>query len=342
MVDKTIKKLDKTRLRAVYAALTANIVIAIVKWVTALMSDSAALLSEAFHSSADSINSIVLLIGIWSARKPPDDEHPYGYGKDTYFWSLMAAIFMLGVISTGSVFTGYQKVVEGDKIENFTYAYIGLVISLAFEAVAVYYATHSLLVGLSTQLNRKVKLREIFYAFRVSETPSVKLVFVEDLMAFTGALVALIAIMLVNFTGIHAIDGYGAMVIGIMLGIMALVLANENRGKLIGTSAPDRIEEDIYLAAMNDPPVREVADLKTMVIGPNRLLVHMTIELDPDTQVDEMDDITADLERKIIKKVPQVTDCFIEVIADEDPTEPGEDLDEDIIIEDSKPGDKFE
>jgi divalent metal cation (Fe/Co/Zn/Cd) transporter len=103
-----------------------------------------------------------------------------------------------------------------------------------------------------------------------------------------------------------------------MLGGLAILLAIENRKKLIGASAPDTLGKDIYIKTKNYPPIRDIVDIKTLVMGPNKVIAHMKIELNPKIPVNKMDDITAGLERMIIKKMPQVTDCYIEVVADKD------------------------
>jgi len=302
---------EKIAEKAVWIALSANLTIMAVKGISGYMSGSTALISETLHSLADSLNSAFLLFGMWSAKKPPDMEHPYGYGKDAYFWSLIAAIFMIGVISTGSIFLGYHKVTSSEEMEDINIAIYGLIISLVLEGVALYYAVRGL-------RGAHRKNGGIVSAFREADAPLTKLVFIEDSLAFTGVLIALVSVGAVYITGIHAIDGVAAIIIGFVLAALAIMLAKENREKLIGASGGAELEKEIYKSAMNFPPVRDVADLTTMLVGPNKLIAHMTIELDPGTSVEKVDDITRDLERKIIKDVPEVANCYIEVIADED------------------------
>jgi cation diffusion facilitator family transporter len=318
MSKTSIKDLEKYRSRAIYAALTANVCIAVLKWLTFLMSGSTAVYSEALHSSADTFNSIFLLIGVWSSSKPADNEHPYGYGKDAYFWALIASIFMLGVISTSSVTTGYESAVQGKAIGNETLAIIGLLVSILLESIAVYIALTGLIRSVSLQTGKPATYRHLIQAFHKAESPALKLVMLEDSLSLGGALIALVAVLLVKTLGIHSIDGIGALLIGLLLGGMAIILGYENRSKLIGASATDDIERNIYVTAMNYPPVRDIVDMKTMVMGPNKVIAHLKIELDPNISVAKMDKITVKLEKLIIKQVPQVTDCFIEVAADKD------------------------
>jgi cation diffusion facilitator family transporter len=325
MAETELQRLDKYRSRAVYAALTANVCIAFIKWLSYYMSGSTAVFSEALHSSADSVNSVFLLIGIWSSSKPPDNKHPYGYGKDAYFWALIASIFMLGVISTTSVTQGYESAVHGKRITNDVLAMLGLLVSILLESIAVSVALSGLIGSVSVQSGRPTSYRHIVAAFHKAESPALKLVMLEDALSLGGAIIAFVAVLLVRLIGIHSIDGIGAMIIGFGLGGMAMVLAYENRSKLIGASATDDIERSIYVTTMNYPPVRDIVDMKTMVMGPNRVIAHLRIELDPTISVAKMDKMTVKLEKLIIKNVPQVTDCFIEVIADKDDLEHGYD-----------------
>jgi len=318
MAKTTLQDLEKYRSRAVYAALTANVCIAVLKWLTFFMSGSTAVYSEALHSSADIFNSVFLLIGVWSSRKPADNEHPYGYGKDAYFWALIASIFMLGVISTSSITTGYQSAVQGKPIGNEMMAIVGLLVSILLESIAVSIALSGLLRSVSLQTGKPATYRHMVQAFHKTDSPALKLVMLEDTLSLGGALIALVAVLLVKFVGIHSIDGIGALLIGFLLGGMAIILGYENRSKLIGASATDDIERNIYVTAMNYPPVRDIVDMKTMVMGPNRVIAHLKIELDPNISVAKMDKMTVKLEKLIIKQVPQVTDCFIEVAADKD------------------------
>jgi len=313
-----IKLLDKARERAVWIALSANVSMAVVKLVSAHYSSSRVLTSEGLHSVADIVNSVMLLIGLWSARKPADDTHPYGYGKDSYFWSFMAAVFMLGVISTGSMALGYERIINPSDTLDLRIALAGLGIAIIVESIAVSFAVYALLAGATITLKRKAGIMDLGRAFRETDNPTAKLVFVEDLMALIGAIIAIVFIWLAGYSGSSFYDGIGAIIIGVMLGILALLIAIENRDKLIGESASETITKDIERAAMNCPPVRGIAELKTMVIGPNQILVNLTVELDPDLDIEEMDALTAELERNICKAVPQVKELFIEVIADRD------------------------
>lgn len=308
--------MNPTPNRVVLIALICNLSIAITKSFGALLSGSASLFSETLHSFADSVNSIFLLVGIQRSAKPADKHHPFGYGKAIYFWSLITAIFMLGFVSMGSIARGYRQITEPRSLENFQIATAVLLVSFLLESVAVYFAARSVLSGVKGI--KLVSARHLFIGLRQSNDPAIKLVFVEDLCSFTGVGIALCAVLLAGYTGNLAIDGYGAIAIGAMLGILAVFLANENREKLLGVSADPIVEKKIHLIAKLDPKIRDVIGLKTMRMGTNKVFVYMTVELEPAMRIEEADDVTAGVEKRIKSEIPEVVDCFIEVIADED------------------------
>jgi cation diffusion facilitator family transporter len=262
------------------------------------------------------VNSVFLIVGINRSAKPPDKHHPFGYGKAIYFWSLITAIFMLGFVSMGSITRGYRQITEHRALENFQIAIAVLLVSFFLESVAVYFAARGVLSSVKDV--KFVSARHLFVGLRQANDPAIKLVFIEDLCSFIGVGIALCAVSLAGYTGNLAIDGYGAIAIGAMLGILAIFLANENREKLLGVSADPIIEKKIHRLVKLDPKIGDVIGLKTMRMGTDKVLVYMTVELEPKMRIEEADDVTAGVEKRIKKEIPEVVDCFIEVIADED------------------------
>jgi len=302
--------------RPVRIAFAANLSILAVKAASAYVTGSAALFSETLHSLADSMNSILLIIGLQLATRPPDRRHPFGYGKETYFWSFVAAVFMLGVISVSSIFRGYEQVVHSRAIENIDVAIFSLVICIALEAIAVSFAVQ----GLTRCANQVagVCTRNPFKAFFNVHDPTLKLIFVEDFTALVGVLIALGAIGAVHQTGNQVIDGYASMTIGLVLGVLAVFLARENREKLIGLAADEGTERKISNIAMSHPGIKDVLSVKTMFMGTNKIIVHLVVEFEPDIRLDKLDDLMQGVEKRIKEQVPGVLDCFIEPIADMD------------------------
>ncbi len=311
--------IDRLRFQALIAALATNLVVAILKAVAAYLSGSTAVLASVLQSASDSVNSVLLLVGFFSAMKPPDDRHPYGYGKDAYFWSLVAALIALGVVASASVNEGIDELLHPSPDAAFveTLAFLG--VAMGVECIAVAVAIRSVWADPGLLSFRRGGGTGFLGELRAVESPTVKLVLIEDTMALIGIVVAFLAVLIAKVTGIGYIDGIGAIVTGALLGILALTLAREFRSKLIGTAADPRVERAIRRVAFREPPVRDVADLRTMVMGADRVLAHLIIELDRKTPVERVGPITAALARNIAREVPQVAETFIEVIADEDP-----------------------
>ncbi|MEM2869770.1 MAG: cation diffusion facilitator family transporter [Thermoplasmata archaeon] len=302
--------------RPVRVALAANLGIFVVKAVSAWLTGSAVLFSETLHSLADSTNSIFLMTGLYLASRPPDREHPFGYGKEVFFWSFVAAMFMLGVISVSSIYRGYEQIANTQDIKHIEFAIASLVAAAALECVAVAYAVQGLTKCASETTG--IRMRNPFKAFFNVHEPTLKLIFVEDFTALLGVCIALGAIATVHGSGLNYIDGYAAVVIGVTLGVFAIFLARENREKLIGSAADEGTEKRIAALAKMEQGIRDVLSVKTMFMGANRIIVHLWVELDPDIPLERLDDLMMRVETRIKRNIPGVIDCFIEPVADMD------------------------
>ncbi len=302
--------------RPVRIALAANLGIFAVKGASAYLTGSAVLFSEALHSLADTTNSVFLIIGLQLALRPPDRRHPFGYGKEVFFWSFMAAMFMFGVISVSSIYRGYEQVVATRDLEYIELAFASLIVAAVLEVIAVSFAVQGL-TRCAKQI-AGIRTRNPFKAFFRVNDPTLKLIFVEDFIGLVSVLIALSAISIVSFSGAHTIDGYGAVIIGLVLGVLAIFLARENRDKLIGAAADEGTERRIAAMAKMEPGIKDVLSIKTMFMGANNIIVHLWVELDPDIKLERLDDLIMNVENRIKKNVPSVVDCFIEPVADMD------------------------
>jgi len=302
--------------RPVRIAFAANIGIFIVKAASAWMTGSAALFSETLHSLADSLNSVFLILGIYLASRPADRTHPFGYGREVYFWSFVAAVFMLGIVSVGSISRGYDQITHEQEVVNLNIALAALAISLVMEATAVSFAVQ----GLTRCANQMggVCTRNPFKAFRAVNDPTLKLIFVEDTVAMFGVGIALVFLFVAGQTNLHVLDGYASIIIGVVLGVLAIFLAKENREKLIGAAADEVTEQRIADLARTEPGIKAVLSVKTMFMGSNRMIVHLMVELDPQIRLEKLDDLMQNVEKRIKREVPTVLDCFIEPVADMD------------------------
>jgi len=298
--------------RVILIAFACNVLIFAIKAISAWLSGSSAIFSETLHSLADSMNSVVLLIGIRRAALPPNKQHPFGYTRAIYFWSFLGAVFMFMAIATGSVYRGYQQVMDPSEIRYRTLSFLTILASMAFEGVAVIFAVTGLLNSTSSLKGEGLGL---FKRFKLCKDPAIKQIFVEDFLSLAGVVLAFVGLVFIDIFGINALDGYTGIAIGLIIGILAIYLMNENRKKLLGESASPEMEVLIRKTAMQDSRVKNVLSLKTLQVGTNKVMAYMVVELDPHLEVEYVDDITYKLEKRITAKTPDVVDCFIEVIA---------------------------
>lgn len=309
--------MDVSGYRAVWIALFANFAIFSTKAIAAWIGNSAAMFSEALHSLSDLVNSIFLLIGMKLACRPADMEHPFGYGKEVYFWSFIASVFMFGVTSMGSLTRGYQQVVNPHPIAAIELIIIALALAVLFEIYAVRAAMKAVLIDVGEQVKGlKIIPASIKNIDKVAN-PAVKFVFFEDMAALAGVIIALLAVLISEVTGNILYDGIASIIIGLMLGTLAVMLAYENRDMIVGRAAHPNIIRRIGDVAMGVSGVTDVKEIKTMYIGCNALLVNMTIETMPKLNIEYADDVVAEVEKKIIKKLSVVKEINIEVIADD-------------------------
>lgn len=307
----------KSSNKAVWIALIANMLIFIVKIISSKIANSTAMFSEALHSLADLFNSFFLLLGLKLSTRPPDEEHPFGYGKEVYFWSFVAAIFMLGVTSTGSITKGYRQIVEDIPLTNYIIPLTALVVSILFEIVAVYFAIQGVIKDTNCEVKGWRMIPASFKVIKEVSNPAVKFVFFEDIAALSGVVLAFIALSIAGLTDLHILDGIASILIGVILGILALLLALENREMIIGKSAQERVEQEIGDLAMRVSRVRDIHSLKTMYLGPRNLLVNMEIEVNPYMTVDQSDEVIEEVENVIRENQPMAQHFSIEVLADE-------------------------
>lgn len=313
--------------KAVWKALLANLGIAAIKLVCWYISKSSAMLSESIHSATDGFNSVCLLVGLERCSRPADRFHPFGYGLEANIWALFASLLML--IGTGiSLFTGFDHLFHGNAElgnlidKHYVIIAITLLGSILFEVWAV--TSASIAVLEEAEVKYKNQLDAVIQSFthiNAIKSPTTKFVWFEDTAALIGVIIAFIALTLSKFfipiAFIYIPDAIASILIGLILLFLALYLLTNNVNALTGASAKPHTEEMIRKIANNINGVSQVHDLKTMDMGPSGLIVNMEIEVDPETQVKDADDIAEKLERKIREKISNIAHVTIEVQADE-------------------------
>lgn len=281
-----------------------NGAIAITKFVMASVSGSTAMLAEALHSLADTGNQGLLLVGIRLARRPPDVEHPFGYGKERFFWAFVVAMTMFIVGSVVSIWQGVSRVISPHEIEHATLSYVVLGISALFEAYPWILAFR--------QLRGSFRTKGLLRTIRESKSPSLVTVFLEDTAAMIGLGIAAAGILVSQVTGNTLFDGVASILIGIMLFLVASLLAYETKSLLIGESVLPEDYDSIRRAVLSVPQVDRILELLTMHLGPDDVLVNINVLFKDDLTTDDLERAVDEIEQAIRAVLPAAKRIFIE------------------------------
>jgi cation diffusion facilitator family transporter len=295
---------------AVIAALVANALITILKFTAAVITGSSGMMAESLHSLADTTNQVFLLLGLRFYKRPASKKHPFGYGKERFFWSFIAAIFIFGVGATYALHEGYTKLRHPHAPEHLAWAYWVLGISFLLEAASIVVAIRQ---EVQEAHHEGLTFREYL---RESKDPTAKTVIFEDSAALIGIVVAAVGIYLTDhqvWPGSGAYwDGLASMVIGGVLAIVAFVLARTSRGLLLGEAATPKSVAAIRKAIKSHPNVCEVVELLTMHLAPKQILVNAHINLRNDLTTDEIERTIGEIEASIKSAEPKVYNIFLE------------------------------
>jgi cation diffusion facilitator family transporter len=295
---------------AVLGALFANGLITILKFIAALMTGSSGMMAETLHSLADTTNQVFLLLGLRFYKRPPSEKHPFGYGKERFFWSFIAAIFIFGVGATYAIYEGIQKLTHPHPPENLNWAYWVLGISFVLEMGSI---------GLALYQEIKEAHHEgltFMQYLRESKDPTAKTVLFEDSAALLGIVIAAVGLYLTE----HQVepghgaywDGLASILIGVVLAIVAFVLARTSRGLLLGEAATPKSVSAITEAVKSHPNVNDVVELLTMHLAPKQILVNAHIHLKHHLSNTEIVRTVAEIEKKIKEAEPKVDMIFLE------------------------------
>lgn len=290
--------------KAVIAALVGNGLIAITKFVAAVMTGSSAILAEAFHSVVDTGNQGLLLFGMRRARLPPDADFPYGHGKEVYFWAFVVAILIFAVGSGVSLYEGIHHLQHPEPVRNVYINYIVLALAFVFEAVATSVAFR--------EFRRRKGDTGYLRAVRRSKDPTLFTVLFEDSAALLGLVTAFVGIFLSSTTGNPVWDGLASVVIGIILASVAAWLAYECKGLLIGESARSEIVEEIRSLATAEDGIAAVQRLMTLHMGPGRILVNLSVDFEDARSAGELEAAVSRIERRVKDAFPDVRWVFVE------------------------------
>ncbi|BAY21366.1 cation diffusion facilitator family transporter [Calothrix sp. NIES-2100] len=290
--------------KTIFAAMAANLAIAISKFIAAAITGSSAMISEGIHSVVDTGDQLLLLLGIRMSQKPADDRHPFGYGQELYFWTLIVAILIFAIGGGMSIYEGITHLIHPSPLEDPMWNYIVLGIAILCEG-------YSWTVALKEFLPTKGK-QNFWQAIKDSKDPIVFTVLFEDSAAILGLFVALIGIFLGHLFNNVYFDGIASIIIGIILAIVAVLLARESKGLLVGESASSETIADIRSVSKTEPGVQEVIRVLTMQLAPQEVLLNLEIRFTKNLTGEEIALTVERLEAKLSLKHPEIKQIFIE------------------------------
>lgn len=290
--------------KTIYAAMAANFAIAIIKFIAASFTGSSAMLSEGIHSVVDTGNELLLLLGLRLSKKPADDSHPFGYGQELYFWTLIVALFIFAIGGGMSIYEGIDHLRNPEPLTDPRWNYAVLGLAAIFEGYSWNIALQQFLAS---------KNEDSFWtAIRDSKDPIVFTVLFEDTAALIGLLVAFIGVFSGHLLGNVYLDGVASIIIGVILCGVAILLASESKGLLIGEGATAETVASIRKITSSDPAVDKVVKVLTLHFGPQEILLNLEIKFVQDLETEELAIAVERLENSISSQHCEIQNIFIE------------------------------
>lgn len=302
--------MEKSSSRLVlYSAIAANLAIAVTKFVAGLWSGSSAMFAEAIHSAVDTGDGVLLLVGTRLSQRPPDESHPFGYGKDLYFWTLIVGILIFSVggglsLYEGIHHLGLERELAGWKMN------LGVIgAAMVFEGGSFWFAVRRFREYLSAH----PEADGVFDAIHTSKDPTAFAVLLEDSAALIGLVIAGAGVLLSHFLHSPVYDAVASILIGVVLGLVAILLAYESRGLLLGESALPGVVRSIRRCAEQVPELAEVSRVRTMQLGPEEVLAVIEIEFDDGLTGESLRTAEERLQNEIRRRHPFVKHLFLDL-----------------------------
>ncbi|MCF7982333.1 MAG: cation diffusion facilitator family transporter [Pseudomonadales bacterium] len=290
--------------KVIYAALAGNTLIAITKFIAATITGSSAMMSEGIHSLVDTGNQGLLLYGLKRAKQPADEQFPFGYGKEIYFWSFVVALLIFALGAGISIYEGVHHIFHPEPIKNVLINYIVLGLAMFFEGIALFFALK--------EFKKTKGNRSFIGAIRGGKDPTLFVVLFEDSAAMLGLMVAFIGVWLTQVTGVLYFDGIASVIIGLILAGVAIWLAYETKGLLIGESARNEVVSGIRKLVSDYEEIESVNEVLTMHMGPEYILVNISVDYSNDIPVGRAEVLSAELNKAIKQQFPRVRRVFID------------------------------
>jgi len=290
--------------KAILAALVGNSLIAVTKFIAASYTGSSAMFSEAVHSVVDSGNQLLLLYGVKRSKRPADSKHPFGYGKELYFWSFVVAILIFSIGSGISFYEGFHKLHSPEPVSNPMINFIVLGFAVIFESWTCWVA--------ATEFKKSKGDRGWVEAIRRSKDPALFTVLFEDTAALLGLFVALIALTLSEHLNLPVLDSVASLIISFILAVTAGLLAFECKGLLTGEGASEEVVTGIKQIINESQGIKHVNEVLTLHLGPEDVLLNVSLDFEDDLSSGEVEEAISTLESRIKQMFPEIRRVFIE------------------------------
>lgn len=290
---------------SIYGALFANLAIAIMKFIAASVTRSSAMLSEGIHSSVDSVNQLLLLLGIHRSQKPANRSHPFGHGKEIYFWSLIVSILIFGLGGGMSIYEGIKHIQHPEKLTNIYWNYVVLGSAFLFEGISFVIAIRS--------LNKNKSIRGSFLKrVHISKDPSHFVVIYEDGAALAGLVIAAIGVFVGSHFNLPVADGIASIIIGLLLAFVAILLTIESRDLLLGESMQTYEVDNIIRLVKKEKNIERMRRPLTMHMAPNDVLLAIDVQFNHKLSSTELSETILRLENSIRTAHPEIKRIYIE------------------------------
>jgi cation diffusion facilitator family transporter len=296
------QKKGKTNI-VLYAALAANLGIAVAKFIAAAISGSSSMLSEGFHSVVDSGNQILLIYGSHKAKRPPDHQHPFGYGRELYFWSFVVAILIFAVGAGVSIYEGYQHILSPETLRSPMLNYIVLAVSAVLEGTSWTLAVR--------EFARAKGDTGWWSAIHQSKDPPTFIVLFEDSAALAGLAVAAVGVWASHYWQDPRIDGLASIGIGLILAAVAVLLARESKGLLIGERADDAVIATVDEVVGSYPEVSAVNHVRTIHTAPNEVFVAISVDFRDEVTMGAAETLIERIEQALRQAIPDLSSIYI-------------------------------
>jgi cation diffusion facilitator family transporter len=288
----------------VYGAIGANLAIAAAKFTAAFFTGSAAMLSEGIHSLVDSGNGLLILLGLSRATKPATEEHPFGYGKELYFWTMIVAVLIFAVGGGISLYEGWIHIQKPAPLTDPTWNYWVLGLAVLFEGIACTLAFR--------EFNKTRGDAGFWKALRASRDPAVYAILLEDLAALVGLVIALGGVYVGHLLNNPYFDGGASLAIGVLLIGMAIFMLKETRGLLVGEGIDATTRASLQALAKADPAVQSIRPPLSMYLGPAEAFLALDVRFQQDLTAQQVEDAVGRLEKAIRAKHPEFKRIFVE------------------------------